>query len=447
MNRRLACAACLLALSTQGCGLAAPQPALQPRSAEAPPVASPAEPAEAAAPTTVTSPADPAVPPDSADFQDNGPIEDGIPSTEPVAGAETQTIEHPLAHLSDDELEKMLLDDPSSVGPMSIGNTNGGMLINAVQMPTGDNWELIDPAHAWGTQETIDALIRCIDKVKTQFPDAPKMQIGHISARRGGHLSPHRSHQAGRDVDVSYYYTNTKRWFARAHAKNLDRAKTWAFVRALITETDVEMILIDGGLQRLLREHALQIGEDSEWIDDIFRGVAGKRPALIRHARGHATHIHIRFYSPIARETARRAHPLLIEHGKVKPPVVYVSHRARKGDTLGRLANRYGTTVEAIKRANGAAFNADSSEANVPHSAKGRRTQSAKPFGGDPAAKVAAFQVVVSPSSASPRLAHTSPPPSRSAPLRPNEEARHRLPIRSVERRAQAARRNEATLA
>ena len=156
-----------------------------------------------------------------------------------------------------------------------------------------------------------------------------------------------------RDVDVSYYYTNTKRWFARAHAKNLDRAKTWAFVRALITETDVEMILIDGGLQRLLREHALQIGEDSEWIDDIFRGVAGKRPALIRHARGHATHIHIRFYSPVARETARRAHPLLIEHGKVKPPVVYVSHRARKGDTLGRLANRYGTTVEAIKRANG----------------------------------------------------------------------------------------------
>jgi penicillin-insensitive murein endopeptidase len=42
----------------------------------------------------------------------------------------------------------------------------------------------------------------------------------------------------------------------------------------------------------------------------------------------------------------------LVALGKIKPPRYYVSHRARKGDTLGRLAKRYRTTVKAIQRAN-----------------------------------------------------------------------------------------------
>lgn len=259
----------------------------------------------------------------------------------------------PLSGLTDAEIEKKVREDPESLGPMSVGRTNGGMLVNGIQMPRGQRWELIDPAHAWGTRETVDAIIRCIDAVHREFPDSPQMQIGHISGRRGGPTSPHKSHQSGRDVDVSYYYTNETRWFTRAHRGNLDRARTWAFVRALIVESDVEMILIDAGLQRLLEEHARSIGEDQAWLDDIFRGVSGKYPAMIRHARGHATHIHVRFHSPIARETARRVHPFMVKHGKVKPPVSYVMHTARKGETLGSLANRYGTTVEAIQRANG----------------------------------------------------------------------------------------------
>ena len=178
------------------------------------------------------------------------------------------------------------------------------------------------------------------------------MQIGHISLPTGGALAPHVSHQAGRDVDVSYYYSTATRWYAQAHEGNLDKPRTWAFVRALVVETDVEMILIDLGLQRLLREYALEIGEDPAWINDIFRGADG-RPALIRHAPGHTTHIHVRFFSPLARETARRVQGILVKKGKLDAPIVYVLHRARKGETLGRLANMYGTTVEAIQKANG----------------------------------------------------------------------------------------------
>jgi len=76
-------------------------------------------------------------------------------------------------------------------------------------------------------------------------------------------------------------------------------------------------------------------------------------PEGVRHAPGHDTHIHVRFYSPLAQELGRRLHKSLSGKGLVAPVSLYVSHRARKGDLLGNLAKRYGTTVEAIMRANG----------------------------------------------------------------------------------------------
>ena len=98
--------------------------------------------------------------------------------------------------------------------------------------------------------------------------------------------------------------------------------------------------------------HAVQIGEDPAWLDSVFRGGPGTERAIIRHARGHATHMHIRFYNPIAQETARRAYPLLVRHGVIEGVAQYARHRVRKGETLGKLARRYGTTIRAILRAN-----------------------------------------------------------------------------------------------
>lgn len=276
-------------------------------------------------------------------------VVDESPAPAPTDGAQ---VAHPLDGLDDAAILALLRDAPEQLGSMSLGTPNGGRLVNGVRLPEDPRWEIIGAPSTWGTQETVDALLRSVRAVHAAFPDTKPLYIGHISSEHGGPLAPHLSHQSGRDVDVSYYYAGEERWFTRATAKNLDRARSWALVRAFITLTDVELILIDASIQRLLREHAESIGEDHAWLDEVFRG-GSRGPALIRHASGHGTHIHVRFYSPIARETARRAAPAMIELGLIEPPQVFAYHRAKKGDTLGKLARQYGTTVPAIQRANG----------------------------------------------------------------------------------------------
>ena len=321
--------------------------AFSPRSTSAPPAATAAD----AAPAAPTEPTNLVEAPSRLAYSANEMVDDGPTVADPTI--EGQSVPHPLADWTPEQIEEALLESPEVLGPMSIGSPNAGRLFNAVRMPEDPRWSLVGEPNVWGTQETIDSVIRCIDRVNTLFPDTLPLYVGHISSEHGGPLAPHVSHQAGRDVDLGYYYRSSERWFRRANAQNLDRARTWALVRALITETDVELILIDISLQRLLREYATSVGEDPEWLDDVFGGAGATRRPLIRHARGHATHLHARFYSPLARETARLAFPALLKHGLIEPPKRYVMHRAQRGDTLGKLARRYGTTVREIQRANG----------------------------------------------------------------------------------------------
>jgi len=278
---------------------------------------------------------------------------------EPDDGAETpgpavrgQAYKHPLDGWTARQIEDELAQRPDALGSMSIGTTNAGALFNGVKMPEGNGWELVDPDHAWGTKETVDFVAHCLDKVGVDLPGASTMYIGHISARRGGHLSPHISHQAGRDIDISYYYLSGQaRWYATARASNLDRERTWAFVKTLITDTDVELILMDRAVQRLVREHAIARGEDKAWIDEIFDGT-DTLPPLIRHAKGHATHLHVRFYNPLAQETGRRAYDILLRRHVIEPPSYYVRHKVKEGETLLALAKKYRVPTKSIQQAN-----------------------------------------------------------------------------------------------
>jgi len=238
------------------------------------------------------------------------------------------------------------------LGSLSVGLPNNGRLFNGVRPTSDDYFELVTDDYAWGTAETVASLRVAVEKVHEEHAGTAPLHIGHISKPHGGYLSPHLSHQSGRDADIGYYYKKKRAWYRRATWSTLDVPRTWSLVRAFLAETDVELLLIDRSIQTLLKKHAESIGEDKAWLHDVFRG-SKKRPAIIRHVRGHATHIHVRFFSPLAQQNGTRAYPFLLEKELVKPVVVYAHHRVRKGETLGRIARRYGTTVRAIQRANG----------------------------------------------------------------------------------------------
>ena len=57
-------------------------------------------------------------------------------------------------------------------------------------------------------------------------------------------------------------------------------------------------------VQALLRNYAMDRGEDPAWLDTLFESPA-HRDTLIRHAYGHITHFHVRFLDPAAERTGR----------------------------------------------------------------------------------------------------------------------------------------------
>lgn len=286
-----------------------------------------------------------------------GVIDDGMETPEdttPLRPAAAPAV-IPFADLSDQELAKMMADDITALGTLSIGSTNGGALVNGLPMPRSEYWDIVNGAETYGTQETIDSLITAITKVHEAYPEGTsKLYIGDISDRDGGRLNRHISHQSGRDVDLSFFYScGQGDWWGRGTSGNLDLARNWALVRALLVHTDVELILVDRSIQLLLYDYAASIGEDRQWLNTVFQYPDGQGYTPIRHARNHQTHYHIRFYNPVAQELGRRVYPQMLAMGKIQPPTYYVYHRVKRGETLGHLARRYGTSVAAIKQANG----------------------------------------------------------------------------------------------
>lgn len=250
------------------------------------------------------------------------------------------------ADLSDTELERLWKEDIEALGSMSVGFPNAGRIINGVQFPsTGGNWKVIDPNETWGTQETVDALIDAILAANEGVPNMPPLRINDISKKDGGWHKPHRSHQSGRDVDIGFYYPGDGAPIIQRHrAGCIDLARNWALVRALVTGGLTQFILVDKRVAAALHGYARSIGEDEAWLDDIFRGA----DPIIKHAPKHRDHFHVRFYNPRAQELGRRVQPLLAQ----RPEHNIFAYKIRRGDTLGGIARRHGSSVALIQRVN-----------------------------------------------------------------------------------------------
>ncbi len=192
----------------------------------------------------------------------------------------------------------------------SIGTPQSGSLTHAEQLPTDHPaiW-VRRPNRAWGTNETIRAIVEAFEHVDTQFEDSRRIEIHDLSFRRGGDIHGHRSHRSGRDADIAYYQTGSDalcrfRW---VRPEQLDVARQWQLFHHWIAHEQVEAIFMDYRLQQMLYEHARSLGFSRHDLSPIFQypRPIEDRYGMIRHHPRHLDHFHVRFVCHESDETCR----------------------------------------------------------------------------------------------------------------------------------------------
>lgn len=197
----------------------------------------------------------------------------------------------------------------------SFGYAGGGALRGGVLFPRDTPFYLANRAdQQWATPEMVDVLLYAARRVREQYGASHKLVLGDISYRNGGRLRGHASHQAGRDADVGFFSKSEENpgFFKRGDAENLDIKRNWTYLEALLETNAIEAIYLDYQLQEIFYNYAKnRLHYPEEYLERAFqypRG-AGARYGIIRHARGHNNHFHIRVTSPLAVNNARNHQP------------------------------------------------------------------------------------------------------------------------------------------
>jgi LysM repeat protein len=182
---------------------------------------------------------------------------------------------------------------------VSYGKASNGKLYNGVPLKSWHGIDTRNIAEAYGTKRVIEMLYAAAADVQARWPDTPDLVVGDLSYKRGGLMSPHKSHQSGRDADISFYYranVQLPRFFPMTES-SFDTKKNWHFYKTLIDTGEVEYIFISYYLQEMLYEYARSIGYTKEQLKPILQYPRPRHQptGIIRHSAGHDDHIHIRF--------------------------------------------------------------------------------------------------------------------------------------------------------
>lgn len=181
-------------------------------------------------------------------------------------------------------------------GGVGIGPPQAGRLLNGVQIPESPGYELRFPDMAYGTTFAVEALLAAIRRFQATSSYAGVLRIGAMSTARGGPLGSHRSHQTGRDVDIRLPRRVGVPRGIPLTPKRIDWLATWHLILAFET-AEVAVIFLDTATQRRVSRAAKAAGVAPETIGRILQYPRGSHiaSALVQHAPGHDTHMHVRF--------------------------------------------------------------------------------------------------------------------------------------------------------
>ena len=199
-------------------------------------------------------------------------------------------------------------------GSVSKGFPNGGKLVGGKRWSNTKTARQKPGQHGnWGIPQMIQLLHSSAQKVAQRFPKSV-MVIGDISAKEGGPLPGHNSHQSGRDADVGFYLHNdAKKPVVREHflafdAKgdavadkrvHFDDARNWELVATWLGDGRVEVrgIFIASWLKVRLLKRAEEVHAPKTLIERA-QMVMMQPP----NAEPHHDHFHLRIACPPAQK-------------------------------------------------------------------------------------------------------------------------------------------------
>ena len=207
---------------------------------------------------------------------------------------------------------KPALPVPKTKGSHAVGKPAAGALYGPQKIPLKGKTISILPDHRDRHRNyATEALVTLLTATSADFFKAHKRRVlvGDLSAKRGGKISGHASHQNGLDADLALFYTNAKGKPVEAKefialdetgaSKNqklfFDATASWLFVKALLEhpEVQVQYVFLYDPLVQLLLEAARKDGASDELLARASLMV--KQPS---DSSKHDDHLHLRIYCP-----------------------------------------------------------------------------------------------------------------------------------------------------
>lgn len=188
--------------------------------------------------------------------------------------------------------------EPVVYGGVSIGKPSRGRIHRSVQIPLNEAlYTLLRPSLSYGSTHAVEQLQLALARFRRDYPYEGKLVISSMSKEGGGPLSPHRSHQSGRDVDIRLPLLLGLPGSLPRSYDDVDWNATWAMVRALIDTGEVTYIFLNRGGQARLHRAARRAGVKEEELRRLIQypSKEGRGRAVVRHSPGHDKHLHVRF--------------------------------------------------------------------------------------------------------------------------------------------------------
>lgn len=185
-----------------------------------------------------------------------------------------------------------------------VGSHTNGTLIDAECIPeSGEGFMSLyrDVDRIWGTTEMIDMLERTASDMSRRYPGRDRLQIEEMSAKNGGDIDGHGSHENGLDADIGYFKANGIEHDGNGWApsmvenggvsSNFDIERNWELMKSLHRNGRVSRIFVDQTLKNRLCQYAKDKGEFSSNLRVL---------GSIRHVENHADHLHVRLRCPVS---------------------------------------------------------------------------------------------------------------------------------------------------